>query len=111
MRIRNSDPRRKPEQAGDSGNVGEGLAVLWKNTAFRVFLIANTLAFGLSTTSVFVHFLGSSAITGNVFHGEVVYRVASFTNLSVVALHVLFCVYQSGILLRKSIKRRNLNQC
>ena len=123
MRIRNSDPRRKPEQAGDSDGDDEDegrsvsdfvkrvsetnllvatliatvsftaaftVPVLWKNTAFRVFLIANTLAFGLSTTSVFVHFLGSSAITGNVFHGEVVHRVASFTNWSVGALLVAF---------------------
>uniref|UniRef100_A0A7N2R0X9 PGG domain-containing protein n=1 Tax=Quercus lobata TaxID=97700 RepID=A0A7N2R0X9_QUELO len=79
-----------PGGYNQSGNVGEGLAVLWKNTAFRVFLIANTLAFGLSTTSVFVHFLGSSAITGNVFQGEVVQHAASFTNWSVGALLVAF---------------------
>ena len=36
-----------------SEGVGEGLAILCKRFAFGVFLIANTLAFGLSTTSVF----------------------------------------------------------
>ena len=39
-----------------SEGVDEGMAALSKRTAFRVFLIANTLAFGLSIASVFIHF-------------------------------------------------------
>jgi hypothetical protein len=39
--------------------VDEGLAVLSKRASFRAFLIANTLAFGLSITSILVHFFAS----------------------------------------------------
>ena len=38
-----------------NGNDFEGLAVSWKKTAFRVFLIANALAFGFSTATIFVY--------------------------------------------------------
>ena len=79
-----------PGGYNQSGSVGEGLAVLRRNTAFGVFLIANTLAFGLSTTSVFVHFLGSATVTGNFFLSEVVRHSISFTNWSVGALLVAF---------------------
>ena len=79
-----------PGGYNQNGNVDEGLAVLRKNTAFRVFLVANTLAFGLSTTSVFVHFLGSAAMAGNYFLREVVRHSISFTNWSVGALLVAF---------------------
>lgn len=44
-----------PGGFNQNGNVGEGLVVLSKITDFRVFLVANTLGFDLSTTSVFVH--------------------------------------------------------
>ncbi|KAK7817601.1 ankyrin repeat-containing protein, partial [Quercus suber] len=87
---RSTKPETVPGGYNQSGNVGEGLAVLRKNTAFCVFLIANTLAFGLSTTSIFVHFLASSAITGNVFLREVVQHSISYTNWSVGALLVAF---------------------
>ena len=119
MGIQKWDPRGKPKLAGtgdgdgdgdgtpsnfvtftaaftvpggfnQNGNVGEGLAVLSKITAFRVFLIANTLAFGLSTTSVFVHFLASATITGAVFHREVARRTSLFINWSIGALLVAF---------------------
>ena len=79
-----------PGGYNQSGNVGEGLAVLRKNTAFSVFLMANTLAFGLSTSSVYVHFLGSSAIMEAVYLRKVVRRSISFTNWSVGALLVAF---------------------
>ena len=49
-------------------SVHEGLAVLRKTSAFRVFLIANTLAFALSTTSVFLHFLASATVEDVAFH-------------------------------------------
>ena len=42
-----------------SQGVDEGLAVLGKRASFRAFMIANTLAFGLSITSILVHFLAS----------------------------------------------------
>ena len=42
-----------------SQGVDEGLAVLGKSAAFGAFLIANTLAFGLSMTSILVHFIAS----------------------------------------------------
>ena len=79
-----------PGGFNQNGNVGEGLAVLSKITAFRVFLIANTLAFGLSTTSVFVHFLASATITGAVFHREVARRTSLLINWSIGALPVAF---------------------
>ena len=115
MGIQKLDPRGKPKLAGtgdgngtpsnfvtftaaftvpggfnQNGNVGEGLAVLSKITAFRVFLTANTLAFGLSTTSVFVHFLASATITGAVFHREVARRYSLLINWSIGALLVAF---------------------
>ena len=55
-----------PGGFNQSGGVDEGMAVLSKVTAFSVFLIANALAFGLST-SVFFYFLASSTIKGRRF--------------------------------------------
>ena len=43
-----------------SGGVDEGMAALSKRTAFLVFLIANTLAFGLSLSTVIISFLDST---------------------------------------------------
>ena len=57
-----------------NGSVHEGLAELRKTSAFRVFLIANTLAFALSTTSVFLHFLASATVEEVVFHKKVARR-------------------------------------
>nr|POF17390.1 hypothetical protein CFP56_74343 [Quercus suber] len=97
-----------PGGYNQSGNVGEGLAVLRKNTAFCVFLIANTLAFGLSTTSIFVHFLASSAITGNVFLREVVQHSISYTNWSVGALLVAFISGTYAVMIKS---KRNIEKC
>ena len=74
----------------ESKNWDDGLAVLGKRSAFGVFLIANTLAFGFSTTSVFVHFLASVTITGAVFHREVARRTSLLINWSIGALLVAF---------------------
>ena len=68
----------------------EGLAVLGKKTAFHVFLIANTIALGLSTTSIFVNFLASMTIREVEFHREVLRRAPVFTNWSIGALLVAF---------------------
>ena len=73
-----------------SQGVDEGSAVLSKRAAFQVFLIANTLAFGLSITTILVHFLASATITDVVFHRRVVRRAPLFTNWSIVALLVAF---------------------
>ncbi|GMY21926.1 protein ACCELERATED CELL DEATH 6-like [Fagus crenata] len=73
-----------------SQGVDEGSAVLSKRAAFHAFLIANTLAFGLSISSILVHFLASATITDVVFHRRVVRRAPLFTNWSIVALLVAF---------------------
>ena len=74
-----------------NGKVGEGLAVLRNKLAFRVFLIANTLAFGLSTTSLLIQFMASILLTNEVsFHGQMVRRAPLFTSWSIVALLVTF---------------------
>ena len=74
----------------ESKNGDDGLAVLRKTTAFGVFLIANTLAFGLSTTSVFLHFFASATIKDDTFHKKVARRISFFTNWSIGALLVAF---------------------
>ena len=56
-----------PGGYNQNGSVHEGLAVLRKTSASRVFLIANTLAFALSTTTVFLHFLASATIEDVAF--------------------------------------------
>ena len=79
-----------PGGFNQNGGVDEGLAVLSKKTAFRVFLIANTIAFGLSTTSIFVNFLASMTIKEVEFHREVLRRAPIFTNWSIGALLIAF---------------------
>ena len=73
-----------------NGSVDEGLAVLSNRTAFRVFLIANTLAFGLSITSLLVHFLASAMIKEVDFYEQMISRAPIFTNWSIGALLVAF---------------------
>ena len=79
-----------PGGFNQNGSVDEGFAVLSNRTAFRVFLIANTLAFGLSTTSLLVHFLASAMIKEVDFHEQMVRRAPLFTNWSIGALLVAF---------------------
>ncbi|GMY20762.1 ankyrin repeat-containing protein At5g02620-like, partial [Fagus crenata] len=43
-----------------SGGINQGLAVLSKKAAFKAFMIANTIAFGLSTASIFVFLIWAS---------------------------------------------------
>ncbi|KAK7843707.1 hypothetical protein CFP56_012064 [Quercus suber] len=69
-----------------SEGVDEGLAILCKRFSFGVFLIANTLAFGLSTTSVFIHFFATTTITSADFHREVAQHTPLFTKWSIGAL-------------------------
>lgn len=79
-----------PGGFNQNGGVDEGMAVLGKKTAFCAFLIANTIAFGLSTTSIFVNFLASMTIREVEFHREVLRRAPVFTNWSIGALLVAF---------------------
>ena len=79
-----------PGGYNQNGSVHEGLAVLRKTSAFRVFLIANTLAFALSTISVFLHFLASATVEDVAFHKKVARRTAFLTNWSIGALLVAF---------------------
>ncbi|KAK4595491.1 hypothetical protein RGQ29_013814 [Quercus rubra] len=81
-----------PGGFNQNGNVGEGLAVLSKVTAFHVFLIANTLAFGLSITTFVVRFVDSTEkwIEEAIYHREMVRRTAFYMNWSILALLVAF---------------------
>ena len=100
-------------------SVDEGLAVLSHRTAFRVFLIANTLAFGLSITSLLVHFLASAMIKDVNFYRQMARRAPIFTNWSVAALLVAFiaCFYlyqfrrEMKSLLSESCKLYKLMYC
>ena len=81
-----------PGGFNQNGNVGEGLAVLSKVTAFHVFLIANTLAFGLSIATFVNRFMASTEkwIEEAIYHREMVRRTAFYMNWSILALLVAF---------------------
>ena len=81
-----------PGGFNQNGNVGEGLAVLSKVTAFHVFLIANTLAFGLSITIFVVRFVDSTEkwIEEAIYYREMVRRTAFLIDSSILALLVAF---------------------
>ena len=70
--------------------VDEGLAVLSKRTSFRVFLIANTYAFGFSITSILVHFFASLWDGGVAFRKRVARRSFACTLYAIIALLVAF---------------------
>ena len=71
-------------QGGD-----EGLAVFGYSNSFIAFLIANTLAFGLSMTSILVHFLAS--LLGDVASPESAVRNSFIcTYLAIIGLLVAF---------------------
>nr|POE55505.1 ankyrin repeat-containing protein [Quercus suber] len=73
-----------------SEGVDEGMAALSKRNAFRVFLMANTLAFGLSITSVFMHFANSTMPKEVVLRKKGLGLTPVFTFYSTVALLVAF---------------------
>ena len=73
-----------------SGGRDEGLAVLSEIIAFRAFLIANTLAFGLSATSLFIYFLALRTSEEIAFHRKVERRTAYHTTFSIGAMLVAF---------------------
>ena len=60
-----------PGGYNQNGSVHEGLAVLRKTSAFRVFLMANTLAFALFTASVFLHLLAPATVKYVAFKKKV----------------------------------------
>ena len=72
-----------------SQGVDEGLAVLRKRASFRAFLIANTLAFALSMTSILIHFF-ASLWTGVAFREEAEGRSSGCTKYAMVALLAAF---------------------
>ena len=73
-----------------SGGVDEGMAALSKRAAFRAFLIANTLAFGLSITSVFIHFSNATMYMEIIPRRKGLGLTAALTFYSTVALLVAF---------------------
>ncbi len=69
--------------------VDEDLAVLSKRASFRAFLIANTLAFAFSMTSILIHFFAS--LRGGVAFSERVARRSFIHTLyAIIALLVAF---------------------
>lgn len=73
-----------------SGGVDEGMAALSRITAFRVFLIANTLAFCLSITSVFIRFFYSTMSMEVLPRRKCLKRTSLLTLCSSIALFVAF---------------------
>ncbi|KAF3947067.1 hypothetical protein CMV_026748 [Castanea mollissima] len=71
-----------------SQGVDEGKAVLSKTNAFRVFQMANTLAFGLSTTSVFYNYAAMTSYFLQPIDYE--QRALFFTTYSILLLLVAF---------------------
>jgi hypothetical protein len=68
----------------------EGLAVFGKRASFRAFLIANTLAFGLSITSILVHFYASLGWGGVAFRKSASRGSFISTYHAVIAMQVAF---------------------
>ena len=79
-----------PGGFNQSGGRDEGLAVLSEIIAFRAFVIANTLAFGLSATSLFIYFLALRTSEEIAFHRKVERRTAYYTGYSIGAMLVAF---------------------
>ena len=71
-------------------SVDEGLAVLSHRIAFRVFLIANTLAFGLSIATVIIYFLDSTIPREFGPRMKGLGLIPAFTVYSTIALLVAF---------------------
>ncbi|KAK6243314.1 hypothetical protein QUC31_009723 [Theobroma cacao] len=67
----------------------EGMAILSRKTAFRVFVIANALAFCFSTTSMFVHYCKSfvEKLDAVAFY---TYITASLTSYGITAMVIAF---------------------
>ena len=68
----------------------EGLAVFGKRASFRAFLIADTLAFGLSISSICVHFYASLGWGAFAFHKGVPRGTFISTYYAIIALQVAF---------------------
>ena len=73
-----------------SGGVDEGMAALSKRTAFLLFLIANTLAFGLSIAFVIIYFLDSTIPREFGPRMKGLGLIPAFTVYSTIALVVAF---------------------
>lgn len=79
-----------------------GKAILFKNSYFKIFLIFDLLAFGLSLFSVVVQF-GHSILPGTFSYRVVLSVVASLTTLSVVCLIQTFIEGLNAVLPEKSV--------
>ncbi|GMY21916.1 protein ACCELERATED CELL DEATH 6-like [Fagus crenata] len=73
-----------------SQGVDEGLVVFGKRASFCAFLIANTLAFGLSVSSILVHFSTSLGWGGVAFRKSVAQRSFISTYYSISAMLAAF---------------------
>ena len=68
----------------------EGSALLSKKTSFQIFLIANSVAFGLSLASVFSHFTASNMILDLIQRKKFVARAPHSTSFSTFAMLLAF---------------------
>ncbi|MBA0764185.1 hypothetical protein Gotri_013550 [Gossypium trilobum] len=67
----------------------EGMAILSRNLAFRVFMIANALAFCFSTTSMVLHYC-KSVVKKLDAHAFYMYFASSFTGYGISAMVIAF---------------------
>ena len=74
----------------ESNGVNKGLAVLSEKTAFRAFAIANSIAFSLSTASVYSHFRASAGSSSLTEKNMLTNRANGFTFWSIRALMIAF---------------------
>ena len=68
----------------------EGSALLSKKASFQIFLIANSVAFGLSLASVFSHFTASNMILDLIQRKKFVARAPHSTSFSTFAMLLAF---------------------
>ena len=70
--------------------VDEGLVLFGKSATFGAFLITNTLAFGLSMTSILVHFFASLCDHNAAWHESVARRSSFCIFYAIIAMLVAF---------------------
>ncbi|KAL4319816.1 hypothetical protein GQ457_18G007950 [Hibiscus cannabinus] len=72
-----------------SDGIEQGMAILSRKTAFRVFVIANALAFCFSTTSMFLHYCKSFVEKLDV-HAFYTYLTTLLTSYGITAMVIAF---------------------
>ncbi|XP_058005549.1 ankyrin repeat-containing protein ITN1 isoform X3 [Hevea brasiliensis] len=75
----------------------QGMAILSKKSGFRVFVIANSFAFGLSTASMFLHF-GASGVKRDYTAACLAKYAALFNKWSIYAMVLAFLAGTSVVL-------------